>query len=85
MIRDHRDTEDREKKVDSSAPPDPLTEEVVGLAIAVHREFGPWLLEWLAKNACATSSRATVLNSQGKFRSLSATKASKDGIRRTVL
>lgn len=31
--------------VESSAPRDPLTEKAIGLAIAVHRELGPGLLE----------------------------------------
>ena len=31
--------------MDSFAPRDPLTERVIGLAIAVHREIGPGLLE----------------------------------------
>jgi len=31
--------------VESSTPRDPLTERVIGLAIAVHRELGPGLLE----------------------------------------
>ena len=31
--------------MDSFAPRDPLTEQIIGLAITVHRELGPELLE----------------------------------------
>ena len=37
--------------MDIIAPRDPLTEQVIGLAIAVHRELGPGLLE-LAYEEC---------------------------------
>ena len=41
----HRGTEDTEKEMDDLALRDPLTKRSIGLAIAVHRELGPGLLE----------------------------------------
>jgi hypothetical protein len=38
----HRDTESTENELDNR---DPLTDKAIGLAIAVHRELGPGLLE----------------------------------------